>query len=295
METKPQEMQIHVAFVTTGRAEILAQSVARLARQTRLADRIVVVGAQQDDLPSLGANTQPVTMFTSAKGASKQRNAALDYIGSSADIVVFFDDDFFAADDYLENVERIFREAPDVVGLTGVLMADGAHTGSLTPDEADTIIEMGKRPSGRGEERTSWLYGCNMAVRYAAARDVRFDEALPLYSWQEDVDYSSILARNGRLLRTPELTGVHMGVLRGRTSGVKFGYSQVANVLYLRQKGTMRPYHGWQLMLRNIASNIVRSMKPEPLIDRRGRLRGNMRALRDLTKGEMDPRRIETF
>jgi hypothetical protein len=38
--------------------------------------------------------------------------------------------------------------------------------------------------------------------------------------------------------------------------------------------------------------NLVRSVWPEPYIDRRGRLRGNILALRDLVRGGMIPERI---
>ena len=42
-------------------------------------------------------------------------------------------------------------------------------------------------------------YGCNMAVRLAPMREhgLRFDERLPLYGWQEDVDLSRRLAAFG--------------------------------------------------------------------------------------------------
>ncbi|AZO77314.1 hypothetical protein B5U98_17255 [Bosea sp. Tri-39] len=36
------------------------------------------------------------------------------------------------------------------------------------------------------------------------------------------------------------LRGVHRAVKRGRTSGLRVGYSQIANTVYLARKGTMR-------------------------------------------------------
>jgi len=38
--------------------------------------------------------------------------------------------------------------------------------------------------------------------------------------------------------------------------------------------------------------NMVRALWPEPYVDRRGRLLGNVVALRDLVTGHMDPTRI---
>jgi hypothetical protein len=43
---------------------------------------------------------------------------------------------------------------------------------------------------------------------------------------------------------------------------------------------------------RNMAMNIVRSLWPEPYIDRRGRLNGNFVAVRDLLSGKLSPERI---
>ena len=132
-----------------------------------------------------------------------------------------------------------------------------------------------------------------MAIRMSAAVDLRFDEALPLYGWQEDIDYTYQLGRRGRLISTGQVTGVHMGAKGGRTSGRKLGYSQVANIVYLRRKGTMQPGLGGLLLRKNIAANLIRSFRPEPLIDRRGRLIGNAMALIDVIRGRVDPRRIE--
>jgi hypothetical protein len=41
-----------------------------------------------------------------------------------------------------------------------------------------------------------------------------------------------------------------------------------------------------------MAMNLVRSLAPEPWVDRRGRLRGNLLALADLMRGRMHPMRV---
>src|SRR6266702_4434472 len=86
--------------------------------------------------------------------------------------------------------------------------------------------------------------------------------------------------------------GVHLGIKYGRTSGVRFGYSQIANPIYLIRKGTMSWQHAKMLMWRNLAANLVRSFHPEPWIDRKGRLKGNLLALVDMAIGRISPHRI---
>ncbi len=48
------------------------------------------------------------------------------------------------------------------------------------------------------------------------------------------------------------------------------------NPIYLIGKGTMKRWYGLRLICRNLAANTVKSLNPEPYIDRRGRLKGNL-------------------
>jgi hypothetical protein len=124
---------------------------------------------------------------------------------------------------------------------------------------------------------------------------LRFDENLPLYGWQEDFDFSYQVGRSGRLVRDASLRGVHMGVKVGRSSGKRLGYSQIANPLYLLNKRTMPSKRALRLIRDNVAANIARSIRPEHHVDRRGRLLGNLLAIRDLVSSRLDPRRILEF
>lgn len=285
-------MRLHVIIATTGRAAVVQRVVRRLARQTRRADGVIVVGTGPDDVRGIEGILPELRVIVAPKGLCAQRNAGIDLVRDECDVVVFIDDDFLPADDFLENAEALLASDSRIVGLTGHLIADGARTGSLTFHEAERKLDLEDSRPDRAMQRTTWLYGCNMVIRLSARPDLRFDEVLPLYGWQEDVDFSSRLGRYGEMYRTPLLTGVHLGVRGGRTSGKRLGYSQVANVLYLRRKGTIRLLHGWRIMMCNIAINLLRSIYPEPHIDRRGRLAGNCRALLDLVKGRLDPRRV---
>lgn len=289
-------MRIHAVIATTGRPEIVKRVVSRIGAQSRPADGVLVVGAAPDDIAGLaGTLANLETLIAPRRGLCRQRNAALDHLDGRSDVVVFFDDDFVPADDFLEQLEALLLAEPDVAGATGVLVADGAQGQPLGFDEAVHRLDVaGERPAPEASDCLS-LYGCNMAIRLSAAKGLRFDEKLPLYGWQEDVDFTHQLSWRGRLVRTSQLTGVHMGARSGKTSGKRLGYSQIANVVYLWRKGTMRPWLGERLMFQNIVSNVVRSLWPEHDIDRRGRLAGNLLALRDLLKGTIDPERIEAL
>lgn len=293
MTARPeQNLRIFVAIATIGRAPILCLVLSQLAAQSRAPDGVVVVGTSAADIEGAAQACPAAEVLTSPKGLCRQRNVALAHIGERADVVLFIDDDFVPADDYLAQIDAQMSIDPSLVGLTGHLVADGAHTSEIA--FADAVAMAGQKPGeGCVTEPTTWLYGCNMAIRTAAARDLRFDERLPLYGWQEDVDFSSRLGAFGTMRRSRDLTGVHMGTRSGRISGVRFGYSQVANIIYLRRKQTIGLRHGYGLMARNVASNLARSLWSEPMIDRRGRLAGNAIGFVDLLRGRVDPGRVE--
>jgi glycosyltransferase involved in cell wall biosynthesis len=288
-------MRIHAVIATTGRPEIVKRVVTRLAAQTRAPDGVLVVGASPEDIAGLEGTTDILETLISRRGLCRQRNAALDHLGDSTDVIAFFDDDFVPADDFLAQLEALLSAQPDVVGATGILVADGAQGQPIGFDDAaDRLDRLGERPATNKSDCPS-LYGCNMAFRLSAAAGLRFDEKLPLYGWQEDVDFTHQLSWRGRLVRTSELTGVHMGARSGKTSGKRLGYSQIANIVYLWRKGTMVRWLGERLLFQNIVSNVVRSLWPEHDIDRRGRLIGNLLAIRDLLTGRIDPERIEAM
>lgn len=288
-------MRIDVAIATTGRPEIMGRVVERMAEQSRKPDRIVVVGASAKDVEGLGETTPNLHVILSDRGLCKQRNAALEFIGDDSDVVVFFDDDFVPAPEFLANLETLFQERPDVVGATGILVADGAHTAPISFDDAVDRLDCRLDRPAKFETRCHSLYGCNMAIRLSAAEGMRFDEKLPLYGWQEDVDFTHQLSWRGALVRSSELTGIHMGARSGKTSGKRLGYSQVANIVYLNRKGTIQRWRARKLLLRNVAMNVTRSIWPESDIDRHGRLIGNLLAFRDLLRGTIDPERIEAI
>jgi hypothetical protein len=84
-----------------------------------------------------------------------------------------------------------------------------------------------------------------------------------------------------------------MGVSGGRTSGLRFGYSQIANLYYLIRKGTVPPKAGLSQAGKNFVANIIKSLIPTRRdVDYAGRLRGNLMALWDILRGTCDPRRI---
>ena len=290
------KLRIAVGIATAGRKAVLSVALDLLARQSRPPDVLVVCPAVAEDLESGLVERLPFSTVVriGKRGLTAQRNTILS-AAVDADVIVFFDDDYFPQLNYLEQVESIFLGHADVVALTGRPMQDGANGPGVDAEIALRLIAADvSSPSAPVLAPTYGTYGCNMSFRMEPIRrhGVRFDENLPLYGWQEDIDFSRQLAPFGRIVDANVLRGVHLGTKGGRTSGARFGYSQIANPVYLIRKGTMSFGFAAPLMWRTVLANAGKSLRPEPWIDRRGRLWGNWLALRDLVTRRISPQRI---
>ena len=290
------ELKIAVGIATAGRPLILAETLLELARQTRLPEALFVCPAAAADFDASQALQLPfpVHVVEGSCGLTAQRNAILD-AARDFDIMMFFDDDFLAAPSYLTELEECFAGHFSVVVATGRILADGIIGPGLDTAAARTILASFAPPKAGSRLVSRYTaYGCNMAVRLAPIRahGLRFDENLPLYGWAEDVDFCRQLAAYGSVVENARMAGVHLGVKGGRNSGVRFGYSQIANPYYLWRKGTMHPGGALRQVVRNVLSNFMKSIRPEPWIDRRGRAFGNALGFADLLRGRLHPRRI---
>jgi GT2 family glycosyltransferase len=295
-EARPR-LCLAVGIATVSRPELLSLVLDRLAQQTRRADRIILCAPTQEDVTGTAARPD-IEIKIGPRGLTRQRNVIID-AAQGCDILVFFDDDFLPASTYLAAVERVFAAHDDVAMVTGEVISDGIIGPGLDIAEASRVLKTDQAnvTVGDGYRRLDEVdngYGCNMAVRLAPARanNCRFDERLPLYGWLEDVDFGRQLGRYGRIVKIAAARGVHLGIKQGRQSGVRLGYSQIANPFYLLRKGTCPWPRAVRLMTRNLGANCLRSLRPEPYIDRVGRLRGNLKAFADLIAGKLDPERI---
>jgi GT2 family glycosyltransferase len=293
-------MRIAVVIATLGRPREAAQLLARLRRQTVMPARIVLSVETAIDLPPIATAPlgEDIQVVFGSRGLCAQRNRGMARVLHDCDVVVFYDDDFLPSRRSLEGIEALFATYPDVVGATGRLLADGVKHGGISQAEGEAIVDAYDAAAPDIASILAELriaYGCNMAFRCSAALGLRFDERLPLYGWQEDVDFAGQIARRGRVVKTDAFAGVHLGVAKSRSPGVRLGFSQIVNPVYLVRKGTMRPTHAARIMSGNLIANHLRALAPEPYIDRRGRLAGNWAGLLHLAAGRLDPERISTL
>jgi hypothetical protein len=172
------------------------------------------------------------------------------------------------------------------------VIRDGARTQPISWQQAREILAL-PRPTNQHavSERTD-LYGCNMAFRMSAIKDLQFDERLVLYGWLEDKEFSRKAAKNGRLVECSLFAGVHLGLQSGRVSGKRYGYSQIVNAWYLYKKDTLSLREASAHILKALAANAAKTFRPENHIDRRGRLHGNLVGIMHLLSGACRPEKV---
>ena len=303
-------MKSYVVIATKGRPTETGILLDYLARQSQRPDSVVIVGTEEADIEDLRTHTLckegiGVCLISDRAGLPIQRNVGLEHLKATVlpkpsealdAHVSFFDDDFRPADNWLEQASAIFTNQSKLVGITGNVVADGVRIGGVSEIEATKYLS-GELPAqdhwASGEQRVlTSMYGCNMAFRANVFETCSFDERLPLYAWQEDRDFTGQASEFGDCVLAPDCKGVHLGVTGGRGSGVRLGYSQIANLAYLWRKGTVSGGSALHLMVRSFGSNTLRSVRYNPRVDYRGRFRGNMMALGDIMLGRFRPERI---
>jgi hypothetical protein len=302
-------MNAYVIVATKGRAKETYTLLDFLGGQTRPPEAVIVMGAEPSDIA--GLETHPLILsgvaavqLSPTAGCTNQRNAALAILrrmhlekGGRQSFVVYFDDDYRPAPDWLERCEAHFSSDPNLAGVTGRVLADGVCGAAISEADALRYISAALPPLPHWSDMQSGqdvdsVYGCNMAFIDDVALTCSFDGDLPLYGWQEDCDYSGQARKFGRTAIFPDMRGVHLAVKGGRTSGLKLGYSQIANPLHIASRGNMRRLRAARFVAKAIAANTVRSFREHPLFDYRGRLRGNVMALRDILLGRCHPMQV---
>lgn len=288
-------LSIAVVIATKGRPKALKRILKLLDKQTINLKIVVVSAHEAADVEEGQAYSGNIEYIFGSAGLTIQRNQGVDKVIRNVDIIAFFDDDFALSDNWLENCSNVFLHHPDVVGVTGKLLHDGANSTSISWEEAEAMI-INPLPDPLYDQsivEVPSLYGCNMAFRTSAIVEVRFDERLALYGWLEDKDFSRSVGLKGRLIKSSSLIGVHLGIRSGgRTNGKRFGYSQIINPWYLYKKGTLSNHEALSNIFRALIMNFLKSFCAELHIDRLGRLLGNFIALKDLCLGRCIPEKV---
>jgi GT2 family glycosyltransferase len=287
-----------VIIATRGRPREVSNLLNTLALQTHFPDVIVVSACDHNDIEQSRVSAKNVEVLFGPPGLPAQRNRALSLAHGKYDIIIFFDDDFIPSRFWIEHLQLLLATKSDLVCVTGHVLIDGATTGGLEWSNGQAIVNSADS-SRKMLALEDWNvlddplpYGCNMAFRAKSIEHLAFDERLVQYGWLEDRDFAFRAGTGGRMIRTDALWGVHLGIKRGRDSGLRIGYSQVVNPWYLMTKGSMRSSDACRLIFRGLAGNAMPGFAKSSHIDRWGRLKGNIIGIKDIMFGRWAPERV---
>lgn len=289
---------VAIIIATKERPKILAETLQSIKRQTRRAARVYVSVSSLGDAPQ-GESAEGVIVLVGLPGGSAQRNTAIRQVPLDVRYVAFFDDDIEIHPSYLERAISFLETNPDVVAISGIMLADG----NISREAACVLLEKDATwmsdPSLRDRGRHHILYACNAVVRSGPLRETLFDESLPLYSYGEDYDLSLRLKKFGRVGRLSNAVGVHLQTQAARVSGKRYGYAMIANNWYFLQKGVCHIAAPWSyvrfvliVVLKRLCINLGNALSGQLQRDPWGQIQGNLLALVDIICGRSSPNRI---
>jgi len=289
---------VAIVIATKDRPKILAETLQSIKRQTRRAARVYVSVSSREDAPP-GDSAEGVIVLVGSPGGSAQRNTAIRQVPSDVRYIAFFDDDMEIHPSYLENAVGFLEKNPDVVAISGIMLADG----NISREAAHALLQQDMTwmsdSSLRDRGRHHVLYACNAVVRTGPLRETLFDENLPLYSYGEDYDISLRLRKFGRVGRLSNAVGVHLRTQAGRISGKRYGYAMIANNWYFLHKGVCHLAAPWSyvrflliIALKRLCINLGNALSGQLQGDPWGQIQGNLLALVDIVCGRSSPKRI---
>lgn len=219
--------RIALIVPTFRRPEDLRRCLRAIANQRRMADQVIVVRREGDELTAealqgplpQGLSLTIVTVRTT--GVVAALNAGLEM--ANAGIIAFTDDDAAPRPDWLLRVAGRFAADPRLGGLGG---RDWVHQHGRTEDGAKRTVGritwfgrcIGHHHLGVGPAReVDTLKGVNMSFRADALREVRFDTRLRGSGAQvsNEMGVSLAVKRQGwKLLYDPEIAVDHYPSVR---------------------------------------------------------------------------------
>lgn len=270
-------MEYAVIIASSARPKILEQTLDSLATQSAAPNSVILTTVREDDWVSSKTWPFPVIHISGAQGIPKQLNAAIALIAKSMPYVFIFDDDVELASNYCENALRWFERMPGLIAFSGHVLRDG---GVLRDEARGMLFERVATIPSKFDAATD-IYGCNMCIRCSVLHAEAFDEQLPGYAWLFELEWARRVKPHGEIGYVSDCLLVHLAEKAGRAPGYALGKMQVQHPIYLYRKGriSLRELI-FKYLARLIVANIAKMPIDSDTVDRLGRLRGNMDALR---------------
>jgi GT2 family glycosyltransferase len=243
-----------VVIATCNRAEPLRDCLNSLGCQSLRPDLVIVVDSSDgDETADMIEHIQPTMGFpirherTISKSAARQRNLGAER--TTAEVIVFLDDDVVLEEAFLSEVMSVFQsDLPgEIGGVSGTISNQiytnprglnrfllgfclGRWTGSYAGQLLGPAINFLPADEPNTVQEVEWLpSGCS-AYRREVFMSYRFGNDFGGYSFAEDVHLSSRVRQTHRLLNTTRARVFHHDLGKSTHKDWKaLGESQVVN------------------------------------------------------------------
>ena len=212
-------MHIAVVIVNFNSGDLLARCIAHLERQSRPADRILVVDNHSADHSLDALSTRPAVEIVQLEknlGGAAANNVAFRELADT-DYIITLNPDAFPEPDFIESLQRAAERHPDCASFaTRMLRCDGRIDGTGDTYHVSGLVWR----TGHGQpERAADLMkrevfaACAGAAMYRTSEVLKaggFDDSFFCYVEDVDLGYRLQLAGN-HCLYIPDATVVHIG------------------------------------------------------------------------------------
>ena len=292
-------MTFSVIICTLNRPGDLRECLESIARQTRYPEEIIIVDSSKDDLSrqvaAEFAGALPIKYFQTKSRLTLQRNYGIAQ--STAELLLFLDDDVVLAEEFIEEIEKGFRSNDRVAGVGG-LLTNVQVKSSLSAYMRKIFLLT--RVDGRGEMQKSgfgafqWCANkdsvqetqilCGVAAyRREVFNEFLYDEWFSGYGLMEDQEFSYRVGQKYRLIYTPFAKAFHKESEVDRIDRRKFFYMKTINHFYIFKKD-LRPngvnwFWFWWSNLGIFLRSFIVSLKEKNMDPVKGALQGNIKIM----------------
>lgn len=259
-----------VVICTRNRPDDLRRTVERIAAHPPTSGVVCVVDASETDEVEANARALDASSlctahwrYDGAPSLARQRNAGVDRLPASVEVVHFLDDDVTVQPGYFDALEGALRDVPALGGVGGQIVEPhrGAPTdwtatarrlflhdhptpGRVLPSGMTSSAQRRSVPDGTSLVATDWLVGCSMTIRRSLLEVYRFDPSLTGYSMLEDLDLSYRIGRDTALAVVPEARLVHHRSPANRLSMERDAYERLIHLRWFVEKNGSHSFRG---------------------------------------------------
>ena len=295
-----------VVICTRNRPRELKQTLRSVASQSGAEERLVLVidGSDRDDAERTADVVQNwrdeklpfhYHRYSGTPAGTRQRNAGIDLLPESVDVVHFIDDDVTLWAGYFDALRRALDRNPQILGVGGIIAESDESSPCpsvywehrlflLQMNQPSRVLPSGQTTPawplpGRTAQPAEWLATGASSYRTSVFSEHRFDPSAKGPSPRfEDLDFSFRVAQDGPLAVVPGARCIHRGSTRNPRGVPATAQERLVRRYWFVEKNMDRPLNRLAFWWSVVGQLVALAVSSEP--DSSAALRGLLRGIR---------------